>query len=522
MAAPILQKSFWASWRWWLPAAVISLILILLFVDPFIGDWDGLDYTILSLHGQPSSMAFGRSLFTLYNHGLYRLAHTFFQLPPSEAYLLFKYAVVVQGPLAVVMCWVLARDLSKSVQTATIAALLLTCSPVFIIYSGQVMTDVPAVLLLCVSLVIHYRGLQRRNVWLVLAGAGLLGLGVNLRETTAFFAPWLVLAPFVCGWKFNRRDMLIVAASCLLFLLLGVGGFGYWFLSDPDYRKGWYGWRESMRQESALHPVSIRNLPPFLAYLFVTTPLALLTLPFAIRKEWQERRMSPLLLLALVGILADLLLLLNYSTVIVWRYPLASVPALAPLSANYLIRTLTKRFHSVKLAMAACVIAIAALVILFGVYIRPVSRQFIEWRALSKHYDSQLAKLPRDAVVMAGQQTVAVTYWRGVGEGEWDTIGTGGGWPGAQLAPLISLYLADGRRVFLDSDPRWWFVCGWQREEIPAVAKLEQQFHFKRVSEFIYEVRPLTDATARDEPNLKRLLPENRPADVALCPLGRR
>ena len=45
-------------------------------------------------------------------------------------------------------------------------------------------------------------------------GAGLLGLGVNLRETIGFYAPWLVLAPFVLGWKFGRREVLCVAASC--------------------------------------------------------------------------------------------------------------------------------------------------------------------------------------------------------------------------------------------------------------------------------------------------------------------
>src|SRR5205814_4810676 len=151
-----------------LPPAIIALILILILVAPSIGDWHALDYTTLSLHGEPSSMALGRGLFTMYSHLLYLLAHALFHLPPAKAYLLFKYAVVAQGPLAVIAGWVLARDLTRSVHAATIASLLLALSPVFIIYSGQVMTDVPAVLLLCVSLIIHFRGLQKRNIWLVL------------------------------------------------------------------------------------------------------------------------------------------------------------------------------------------------------------------------------------------------------------------------------------------------------------------------------------------------------------------
>ena len=53
----------------------------------------------------------------------------FFALPPEKAYLLFKYAVVVQSPLAVIAWWRLARDLTNSMRAATLAALLLALSP---------------------------------------------------------------------------------------------------------------------------------------------------------------------------------------------------------------------------------------------------------------------------------------------------------------------------------------------------------------------------------------------------------
>src|ERR1700693_5741747 len=114
-------RSLLSAWRWWLPPASLSLILILVFVDPFIGDWDALEYTVSALHGLPSSMALGRSLFIFYNHGIYVIAHAVFNLPPQRAYLLFKYTVVAQGPLLVIACWTLARDLSHSCYAATIA-----------------------------------------------------------------------------------------------------------------------------------------------------------------------------------------------------------------------------------------------------------------------------------------------------------------------------------------------------------------------------------------------------------------
>ena len=167
---------------------------------------------MLSLAGYPSSMALGRNLFIFSNHALFVVARTLFNVEPENAYLIFKYAVVAQAPLAVIACWMLARDISGSLYTATTAALLIVFSPVFVLYGGQVMTDVPSVLVLATALIIHLRGIQQRKFWLMLVGAGLMGLGVNLRETIGFYAPWLVLAPFVLGWKFQRREVLYVVA----------------------------------------------------------------------------------------------------------------------------------------------------------------------------------------------------------------------------------------------------------------------------------------------------------------------
>lgn len=514
--------SFWRAWRWWLVPAVAGLLLVLKFVDPFIGDWDGLDYTMLSLAGYPSSMALGRNLFIFGNHFLYQLAHALFGVQPEHAYLLFKYAVVAQAPLAVIAVWVLARDFTRSIQAATLAALFLVCSPVFVLYGGQVMTDVPSVLLLSVALILHYRGLQRERVWLVLAGAALLGLGVNLRETMVFYVPWLVVAPFVCGWKFRRRQVLIVALSCLVFFLCAAGWFAFWFITDAHYRWIWFGWRESMRQETARHPVTLHNLKPYLVYFFVTAPLVLLSLPFALwnafRNSQRERKLSPLLLLALVGLAADLMLYLNYSTAVNWRYFLTGLPAIAPLCASFLLRFLTRRFRHARLAFVTCVGIVLMLAVAFSLLVQPANRQFIARRAMSKEYGKQLATLPRDAIMISGSQTIAVTYWKAIGAGAWETIGTGGGWPGDDLVPLIEKYLSENRRVFVDADPRWWQPCGWQKDEIPAIVGLEERFSFRRATDTIYELRPYGEAGAIEMPKLERLLPKNRAEDTKKCP----
>ncbi|MEP6636168.1 MAG: glycosyltransferase family 39 protein [Acidobacteriota bacterium] len=519
-AAAVPLPSFWATWPWWAIPALLALALTLNFIDPFIGDWDGIDYTMLSLAGYPSSMALGRNLFIFGNHALYEIAHALFAVSPEHAYLIFKYTVVAQVPLAVIACWILARHVSASVYTATLAALFVVCSPIFVLYGGQVMTDVPSVLLLTIALIIHLRGIQQHRVVLVIAGAALIGLGVNLRETVAFYLPWLVLAPFLLGWKLRRREFSYVALSLAIFLVLAVGWFGYWFLTDAHYRAVWYGWRESLLQESTRHPVSLRNAVPYLMYFFISAPLIFLAFPFAVVNEWRQKRLSPLLLLGLCGLLADLLLFLNYSTAVNWRYFLTGLPALAPLSANYLIRRLTRLTGSARLAFASCVVALGICATVFTVLIQPVSREFIQRRAMSREYRQRLVNLPSDAVMISGSQTIAVTYWKAIGAGKWETIGTGGGWPGDKLVQVIEDHLAQGRRVFLDSDPRWWLPCGWQRNEIPAIVALEERFRFRKVTETIYEIRPTTDMTAQDRPDLQRLLPESRPVDTKKCPPG--
>jgi hypothetical protein len=510
-------KSLLSLWRWWLPPAAIALILILLSVDPFIGDWDALEYTVSALRGYPSSMALGRSLFIFYNHGLYIIAHSVFNLPPQRAYLLFKYTVVAQGVLAVVACWKLTHDLTDSLYSATVAALLVTFSPVFVMYSGQVMTDVPALLLLALALIIHLRGIRQHRVWLLLFGAGLLGAGVNLRETVAFYSPWLVVAPFVCGWRVNRRGLLLVALSCLVFLFFASSSFAYWFLGDPNYRAAWFGWLESMRAEAALHPISIRTLWPWFAFFLATSPLVLITLPLAAIREWRQRQLSPILLLAAVGLFANLLLLLSYSTAIGFRYLSTGLPALVPLTSKFLVQSLTTRFGTARRAFIASAAAIALIAVCFGAYLWPLRSASMKVRAGSKEYDRELMKLPPDAVMISGAQTVAVKYWRGVGAGDWDVIGPGAGWPGTRLGSVIDGYLKQGRRVFLDADPRWWQPCSWHVREILELAGIDSRFHFRQVAPTVFEIRPIEDSSAPDPPHLEKLLPENRPEEVKKC-----
>jgi len=509
----------WRSWRWWTAPALVSLLLALLYLDPFIGDWDALDYTILSLRGAPSSMALGRSLFIFTNYALWRAAHALFRVQAEDAYLLFKGAVLLTSVAGSIACWALAREVTGSKKAATIAAVLVALSPSYIVYSGQVMTEIPSLMLLAISATVYLRGVKTGRVWLMMAGAALMGADVNVRETVGFYGVWLVAAPLACGWKTGRKQVGAVSLACLVFLLFALLPFALWFWTDAGgFRASWYGWRETMRDEAARHPIQLSNALPFLLFSFMTSPPVFLSLPFAFFTEWRKHRFSPQLALAVVGVFSTLLLFLNYSTTVNWRYFLTGLPALAPLAAAFFMGQAARKAGSPRRAFLFVLVCLGLTLPFTLLSLRSLRKGFVEKHAMMKSYRERLVLLPEDAVVIAGGQTVGVTYWRGVGLGRWDAIGTGAGWPGRErLQPLIESYLKDGRRVFLDTDARLWAPCGWQAEETREIVKLENRFRFRRVSDTIFEMRPLEEQSAQDAPDLQKLLPEKRAAEMKGC-----
>ena len=517
MPSRLESHTFLKDYTYWLPPALAALILTLVYLNPFIGDWDALDYTIFSLHARPSSMALGRSLFTLFNFALYQVAHWVAGIRPEHAYLLFKFTVVIETPLAVIVCWMLARDLTGSVRPATLAALMIACSPILVIYGGQVMTEIPSVLFTAIALTVHLRGIQQKRFALMLAGAALLGLGVNLRETVGLYGLWLAIAPFVAGYKFKFRAIAAVASSLAIFLIVACGPFAIWYLTSPVFRLDWHTWLSSMQEEAKRHPISTANLKPFLIYFFMCAPLVTVGLPFAAWKEWRARGFTLQLLAALVGVFATVMLFFNYSTTINWRYFLTGLPAMAPLAGDFYARIQARRFASERRGLISAIVGVAFIGALMIVLVPPAGNEYFNRLAQARTYDARLRLIPRDAVVIAGAQTVAVQYWRGIGLGEWDWIGVGAGWPAGQLESKIDEHLKSGRRVFLDADPRWWLPCEWHLIEVRELAAVETHFHFKQLAPTIYEIRPADDQSATDHPHLENLLPEKRPEEAKKC-----
>lgn len=560
---------FLRSWRWWLPVSALAFILAVLFVDPFAGDWDALDYIVLALEPRPSSMLLGRMLFIFTNNALWRVAHGVFGMDAASAYLLFKYFVVLQSPICVALVWLLAYDLTRARRTATVAALLVALSPFYIVYSGQAMTEIPSLLALAAGLVIYNRGIKFNRISYVLLGTLILGASVNIRELAALYAPWLIIAPLVYGWKLTGRNTAIVLAACVVFCVAAFAPFATWYLLDlQGYRAWWHGWVASTQAETARHPVTLANFRFLLLYFFIAAPVALPLLPFAIVSAWRRckrggdekpkrecrlseihhggtedtedtedtegaqrkanlkteisnsrfeiltspfaLRVSPLLALGLLGVAANLSLIIHYSVVLNGRYMLTGLPAFAPLVADLLVRRRPRFARNARQAFAFVVLLVVTCHIVVGGIVLTQARRTLANHAHTGAYIARLRQLPEDGVIIAGAASVSVNYWRGIGEGKWETIGTGGGYYGeAWLGETIGGYLRQNRRVFLDADRTLWSRRGWQLEETRAISRLPARFRFRRISDTLYELRPLTDTTAADDPQLTRILVKN-------------
>jgi hypothetical protein len=322
-----------------------------------------------------------------------------------------------------------------------------------------------------------------------------------------------VFAPFVAGWKVDRRTITAVVVSVLVFFAIALGIFAIWFATHAEYRANWHVWLESGRRESARHPIGLANLKPFAIYFLLAAPLVAVALPFAFVREFRQRGWSLLLLAAATGLLADALLFLNYSTTINWRYFLTGLPALVPLTADYFLRSQSEKLRSERRGFITAVGGVLLIAIAMGILFQPRSNEYLNRLALAKDYNQRLALMPPDAVVIAGAQTVAVTYWRGIGAGQWEHI-VDAGFPAGLLQKKIEEYLSHAGACF--SIRAGGNRVRGNRPRLRTGA-IEPHFHFRQVAPTVFEIRPLADSAANDHANLQNLLPENRPEEVKKC-----
>jgi hypothetical protein len=481
MAAP--DRYDWKSdYRVWLPLLCSSWALAVVFQDQFISDWDGFDYAAYTVQNVPSALGLGRALFLAYNHLLWKLANYWLGTPPEQAYEVIKYGVMAQSGPAVVGFYAFYKELTAERRAALLATLMLALSPLFLVYSGRGMSEIPAFLLLGWSLWWMLRSLRLGQWGSYLMAAALMGLSANVREFALFYLPVVPLAARAYG-----RSWPLCLTALGVACLAALAGPLFWGLYAPDYYipsvKTWY---QLSLKERQLHPVTWRNLWFLLAYALICSPSATLLTPLAFKRLLVERTQAVLGWFGIFGLLADLLLLANHDLAVNPRYLLTGLIGLAAISGWWLAEWLRQARRGRRSVLAILTALTLASVIGAGIYAYTQGKIMRETR----HYITKIASLPSNAVFIVGAHTPLVNFYRGIGSRpQWKTIAAGAGWPDEQLGEVIDGYLQEGRPVYVDFDPKLWPKGMRERSrEAAGLEMIKREYRLESVTDSLYRI----------------------------------
>src|SRR5262245_59093781 len=306
----LVIATWWLAWK---------------YQDEFLTDWDSYDYTVYAVQGWPSALGLGRSLFIGYNHLLWIIAHRWFDVPPEQAYLVLRYAVIAQSGPAVAGIYMLCKELTASRLAAFFGALIVAASPFFIIYSGRAMSEIPAILLLSWSLWWMLRSLRLGRLNSFLMGSFLFGLSANIREFAVFYLPLVLLAAIIhrSQWKLGLKGLGLAILGAL-------SGMIFWTLSNPDsYWPAVINWYTLSALERELHPVTAKNIVHVVNFAMNCSVVVAIISPFALLLAWVKKRRSTLFYFGCLGLLANLIMLANHDLPVNPRYLLTGLLGLA-------------------------------------------------------------------------------------------------------------------------------------------------------------------------------------------------
>ena len=471
------SREWQRDYRIWLPLMLVSWWLAWKNQDLFISDWDGFDYTAYTVRGWPSPLGLGRTLFLGYNHLIWLIAHHWFGIPPEGAYLPLRYGVIAQSGPAIVGIYALGKELTANRLAAFFGGLLIALSPFYITYSGRVMSEIPALLLLGWSLwwMLKSLRLEARNRFLI--ASCLVGLSANIREFAVFYLPFIVLATQVYypgrkGWKLGLGAFVLAAFGA-------VAGIIFWTIYNPDlFWPSMINWYKLSAQERRVHPVTSRNLTYLIDFAYTCSAAVTLLTPFALGWLWFRKNLRLLFWLGACGVVADLVLLANHDLAVNPRYLMTGLLGLG-IVGGWCLAELVKayRFRTAPLF-------IVLIVVTYNGYHQ--MRLELGWQRdaalAAKNYISRIESMPGNAAFIVGSRTPLINFYYTIGARPlWKTIASGSAWPDDKLDSVIDELLGDGRPVYVDFDPELWQQGmrtvsreGLGLEMIKRVYKLEQ------------------------------------------------
>jgi 4-amino-4-deoxy-L-arabinose transferase-like glycosyltransferase len=437
---------------------IIALYLYLAGSAPFLGQWDSFDYLKQIVSHELSSLGIGRPVYLGYNILLWESMRKLFDLGPLRVEIVAMAGTVLIGGLGVFLFQRLACRILPA-PAGSMAALALAVSPVYAIYAGFIMTEVPMLVALIGAALILWQPGGRRPILEAVAAGILFGLAVGIREQALTLGGaylWILLCRHT-SFSDRARSMLLFgfAAACItatpaaIFYLLDPAGFveriQTWFHAIP------------------MGSVQFRNnMEASLLFAFVVSPGIWLAVAGAgiyrlfgkkTGSAGQTPQSSPIRY-PFLGILCCLVL----PVAILWRdadvqmhprYLLLTLPASAIWGAALFRRWIASKRGVVVWAVVQ--------VLLFGLALA----------AFSPYRQAQIQKMefarsvresvPGAGLFIAGNYSPILDYYRGIGlRPNWQIQWSGWDWNHEGVAAKIYGAWASGIPVYLSTEPRGW------------------------------------------------------------------
>jgi hypothetical protein len=444
---------------------VSAFYLYLAWAAPFVGQWDSFDYLKQIVTRQFSALGIGRPVFIGYNILLWESMKRAFGLHPERVEVVVLAGTVLIGVLGVVFFHRLASALLQA-PASRMAALAFAVSPVYALYSGFVMTEVPMLAALLASAVVLMETADRRRAWADLSAGILFGLAVGIREQALTLGPAMLWVLYR-----SRRDAVSQRKSMAVFIVsAGITTLApalIFYLGDPA------GFPEKVRawfHAVPAGPVQFRtNFQASLLYaLAVCTGAWLAAAGAGIYRLWRGRgpqagadqkhgthvRRGGNVAEAVLGVLGCLILPLAF----LWfdadvqmhpRYLLAALPASVILCARLFSRWAPSRRSPAVWAVVQVLVLGAAMAAL-GPYRQAQDRRM----AFAREVRDAIAG---EALMISGNCSPILDYYRAIGvRPEWRILWSGWDWDMRTVEAEICRAWREGTPVYLSWNPSSW------------------------------------------------------------------
>jgi hypothetical protein len=436
---------------------ILAFYLYLAGSAPYLGQWDSFDYLKQIVTHQFSALGIGRPVFVGYNIVLWESMRKILGLVPLQVETVVMLGIVLFGVSGVLLFQRLSRELLSS-PACQMAAVALVVSPVYAIYSGYIMTEVPMLAVLMASALLIWKSGDRSRPWQDIAGGILFGLAVGIREQalTLSAAFLWILWSRRSGAACRFRSMLRFGVAAGIIILAPV--FVFYFYDPTAFAGRIQTWFRAIPLGSS----QFRNNMEFsLLYAFILCPGAwLATAGAGVYRLFTKRRSrlsvnSPEIN-SIPNPIWGLLCCLVLPMLVLWRdadvqprYLLILLPASLIFCASLFHRWIPSRRGLVIWGVVQVLFLGLALTAFW-----PYRQTQIEKMEFAR---SMRESIPDAGLIIAGNYSPILDYYRGIGERpQWQIVWSGWDWDVKALDANIHEAWDNNLPVYLSTDPKGW------------------------------------------------------------------